>query len=68
LTASVDAATGDLGLVLDPGTPAPDITVRLGAATGLDGKLARLLQRVRDGLEGIVAIDVSTDEVSITRG
>lgn len=68
VTASVDAATGDLGLVLDPGTPAPDITVRLGAATGLDGKLARLLQRVRDGLEGIVAIDVSTDEVSITRG
>jgi cell division protein FtsQ len=68
VSASVDAATGDLGLVLDPGTPAPDISVRLGAATGLDGKLARLLQRVRDGLDGIVAIDVSTNEVSITRG
>ena len=27
-----------------------------------------LLQRVHDGLLGIVAIDVSTDEVSITRG
>lgn len=62
-TASVDAATGDLGLVLEP-----NIEVRVGSATGLDGKLARLLQRVRDGLLGIVAIDVSTDEVSITRG
>jgi cell division septal protein FtsQ len=61
--ASVDASTGDLGLVLEPG-----VEVRIGSAAGLDSKLARLLQRVRDGLVGIVAIDVSTDEVSITRG
>jgi len=60
---SVDGGTGDLGLVLQPA-----ITVRLGGFAGLDAKLARLLQSVRDGLLGIVSIDVSTAEVSVTRG
>ena len=62
-SASVDAGTGDLGLVLQPG-----IDVRLGGFAGLDAKLARLLQLVRDGLLGIVGIDVSTPEVSVIRG
>jgi hypothetical protein len=61
--ASVDAATGDLGLVLQP-----EIAVRVGGFAGLDAKLARLLQLVRDGLLGIVNIDVSTPEVSVIRG
>jgi hypothetical protein len=30
--------------------------------------LARLLQRVREGLDGIVGIDVSTDEISDITG
>ncbi len=70
LSASVDATTGDLGLVMqgdvDPDAPAavpPDIEVRLGNASGLDSKLARLLQQARDGLEGVARLDVSTDEV-----
>lgn len=60
---SVDASTGDLGLMLQPA-----IEVNLGGTVGLDGKLARLLQLTRDGLLGIVRIDVSTNEVSVTRG
>jgi cell division protein FtsQ len=70
LSASVDATTGDLGLVLqgdaDPAAPdvaPPDIEVRLGNASGLDSKLARLLQQIRDGLDGVARLDVSTDEV-----
>ena len=70
VSASVDATTGDLGLVLqgdvDPAAPdvtPPDIEVRLGNATGLDSKLARLLQQTRDGLDGVAHLDVSTDEV-----
>jgi cell division protein FtsQ len=62
-SASVDAGTGDLGLQLQPA-----VTVRLGGFAGVDAKLARLLQAVRDGLLGIVSIDVSTAEVSVTRG
>lgn len=62
-TASVDAATGDLGLVLQG-----DVEVRLGGYDQLDSKLARLLKLVRDGLEGIVRLDVSTDDVSVTKG
>lgn len=79
LTASVDATTGDLGLVLvvdNPGdnpdatpgaTPNDTIEVRLGGYDQLDNKLARLLKLVRDGLDGIVRIDVSTDDVSVTK-
>lgn len=72
LSASVDATTGDLGLVLQgqadpasttPDAAVPDVEVRLGNATGLDSKLARLLQQLRDGIEGVARLDVSTDEV-----
>jgi cell division protein FtsQ len=70
VSASVDATTGDLGLVLQgdvdpdaPGVTPPDIEVRLGNASGLDSKLARLLQQTRDGLDGVARLDVSTDEV-----
>ena len=59
LTASVDATTGDLGLVLRD-----DIQVRLGGYDQLDSKLARLLKLVRGGLDGLVGVDVSTDDVS----
>jgi cell division protein FtsQ len=62
-SASVDASTGDLGLILQP-----NVAVRIGGFAGLDAKLARLLQLVRDGLLGIVSVDVSTPEVSVTRG
>jgi cell division septal protein FtsQ len=62
-SATVDATTGDLGLVLDAG--GGPITVRLGDVNGLDAKLARLLQQVRDGLDGVVSIDVATDDVSV---
>ena len=88
VTASVDATTGDLGLMLlppvpvDPDAPPGDtvpqrdeppddddhVEVRIGSSTNLDGKLARLLQLVRDGLDDIVRIDVSTNEVSVTKG
>jgi cell division septal protein FtsQ len=87
VTASVDATTGDLGLMLLPpaseaseseggsgtGNPPPIgdddlIEVRIGSPTNLDGKLARLLQNIRDGLDNIVRIDVSTDTVTITPG
>lgn len=88
VTASVDATTGDLGLMLLPPAPTTDdtgsdaagtgnpppigdddlIEVRIGSPTNLDGKLARLLQNIRDGLENVVRIDVSTDTVTITPG
>ncbi|MEX0847016.1 MAG: FtsQ-type POTRA domain-containing protein [Ilumatobacteraceae bacterium] len=55
---SVDATTGDLGLQLAGG-----VSVRIGTFDRLDSKLARLLQQVRDGLDGIGSLDVSTDEV-----
>ena len=42
--------------------------MRLGGYDQLDSKLARLLKLVRDGLEGIVRLDVSTDDVSVTKG
>jgi cell division protein FtsQ len=60
---TVDAASGDLGLVL--AGPDGDVTVRFGDVNQLDAKLARLLQQVREGLDGVVSIDVSTDDVSV---
>ena len=51
---------------IDPGaTPSdpPLVEVRIGSFSGLDGKLARLLQLVRDGLDDTAKIDVSTDDV-----
>ncbi|MFM2076397.1 MAG: putative cell division protein FtsQ [Actinomycetota bacterium] len=66
----VDSATGTLSMVLtspDDGKPAP-ITVRLGDDSALDDKLARLLQQVRGGLDGVCSIDVSTSEVGVVPG
>ncbi len=60
---SVDATTGDFGLVFTGG-----IDVRLGSFDRIDSKLARLLQRVREGLDGVIGIDVSTDEISDITG
>jgi cell division protein FtsQ len=60
---SIDPATSDLTMVLDG-----PVTVRLGDGTDITGKLVRLLQRVQDGLEGIVAIDVTTESPSVTPG
>jgi cell division septal protein FtsQ len=54
----IDPATADLSLQLDGG-----VVVRLGAANDLPVKLARLLQRVRAGLDGVEQVDVSTDAV-----
>ena len=76
---SVDPTTADLGLTLqfvptpDPADPStststatsepPTIAVRIGSFNGLDGKLARLLQLVREGFDDASPIDVSTDDV-----
>lgn len=60
--------------VVDPGDPTAlpasqeprepaSVEVRIGSFNGLDGKLARLLQLVRDGLDDSARIDVSTDDV-----
>jgi hypothetical protein len=54
----VDSATGDLTMVLND-----VVQVRLGAANDLPVKLARLLQRIRDGLDDVEQLDVSTDAV-----
>ncbi len=60
---SVDATTGDFGLTFTGG-----VEVRLGSFDRIDSKLARLLQRVREGLDGVIGIDVSTDEISDITG
>lgn len=60
---SVDPATGDITMVLDE-----RVTVRLGDGSDKQAKLVRLLQRVRDGLDGIVGIDVTTESPSVTPG
>lgn len=54
----LNAATGALSLQLSTGT-----VVQLGDASDMDEKLARLLTLVRDGLEGVCELDVSTREV-----
>lgn len=60
---SVDATSGDLGLVLQP-----EVEVRLGGFDDLDDKLARLLQFMRntEDLSVYSRLDVSTGEVSKT--
>jgi cell division protein FtsQ len=72
VAATLDPTTGDLGLVLqvipaggsDPSAGEPiEVAARIGSFSGLDGKLARLLQIVRDGLDATERIDVSTDDV-----
>ena len=60
---SIDPTTGDVTMTLNE-----TVTVRLGDASSKQTKLVRLLQIVENGLDGIVAIDVTTDEPSITRG
>ncbi|MFZ9629164.1 MAG: FtsQ-type POTRA domain-containing protein [Ilumatobacteraceae bacterium] len=66
LTTSVglDAVTGTLTMELTGG-----VAVRLGSADDLDDKLARLLSQVRrGGLDGVVALDVSTAQIGVVRG
>jgi cell division protein FtsQ len=58
---SVDPTTGDLGMTLVGG-----VDVRLGTFDRLDAKLARLLQQVRNGLEGVDRIDVSSTDAVVT--
>lgn len=60
---TVDAASGDFGLVLRG-----PITVRLGGFDQMDTKLARLLQQVREGLDGVTGLDLATDEIAVTSG
>lgn len=66
----VDSSTGTLSMVLtspDDGKADP-IQIRLGDDKALDDKLARLLQQVRTGLDGVCSIDVSTSEVGVVPG
>ena len=68
----VDAGTGTLSMQLKAtasgGGKTHSVEVRLGNTDTLDEKLARLLQQVREGLDGVTAIDVSTAEVGVVRG
>jgi cell division protein FtsQ len=57
----VDATAGDLTLQLHGG-----IKVQLGPSADLSAKLVRLLSEVRGGLDGICALDVSTNEITPT--
>jgi cell division protein FtsQ len=57
----VDATTGDLTMQLGD-----KLEVQLGPTADLSSKLVRLLSQVRDGLEGICGLDVSTSEISRT--
>jgi cell division septal protein FtsQ len=71
--ASTDADSSTSTTTTEPDDTDPSlrddlIEVRIGSSTNLDGKLARLLQLIRNGLDGVVRIDVSTDEVSVTKG
>jgi cell division protein FtsQ len=63
----VDAAANTLSMVLDRGDGTM-IDVHLGDGRSLDDKLARLLQQVHTGLDGVTGIDVSTSEVGVVRG
>ncbi len=60
---SVDGATGDLSLLLDE-----RIAVRFGDGADMSDKLRRLLQVVRNGVDDVTAIDVTSDDPSVTRG
>ncbi len=60
----VDAATGTLTMTLASEQP-KGVEVRLGDAHALDEKLARLLQNIRSGLEGVCEIDVSTSDPGV---
>ena len=57
----VDATTGDLTMQLGD-----KLEVQLGPTADLSSKLVRLLSQVRDSLDGICGLDVSTTEISRT--
>lgn len=65
----VDAANNEITLALrssDDLTPGvADVTVRLGTPTDLTTKMARLVQVMREGFDGVTMVDVSSDEVSV---
>ena len=63
----VDAGSGTLTMRLHR-TDGHSVDVHLGDATNLDQKLARLLQQVHGGLDGVTGIDASTAEVGVVRG
>ena len=63
----LDPATGSLTMSLE-GPDGSEVEVRLGDADELDEKLARLLTQVRSGLDGVIALDVSTEEIGVIRG
>ena len=58
----VDATGGNLTLQLQN-----DLTVQLGPAADLSGKLVRLLSVVQGGLDGICGLDVSTPDIAPTK-
>jgi cell division septal protein FtsQ len=60
----VDASTGTLTMVLSNDQDT-GVAVRLGDAQSLDEKLARLLQQVRGGVDGVCEIDVSTSDAGV---
>ena len=57
----VDATTGDLTMQLGD-----KLEVKLGPTADLPSKLVRLLSQVRDGLDGICGLNVSTSDISRT--
>jgi cell division protein FtsQ len=57
----VNATTGDLTMQLGD-----KLEVQLGPTADLSSKLVRLLSQVRDGLDGVCSLDVSTSEISRT--
>jgi cell division protein FtsQ len=57
----VNATTGDLTMQLGD-----KLQVQLGPTADMSSKLVRLLSQVRDGLDGICSLDVSTSEISRT--
>ena len=56
----LDPTTGRLTMQLQG-----DVEVRLGDADDLEAKLARLLGQVREGLDGVASLDVSTSEIGV---
>jgi cell division septal protein FtsQ len=59
---ALDPVTNDLTLILEE-----RVEVFFGDGTDVSDKLGRLLQVVRNGLDEVVAIDVTSDDPSITR-
>jgi len=55
-------AQGNLTMQLTGAAEGTTVQVRLGDTKGLDEKLARLLHLLRQGLDGVCALDVSTSD------